>query len=366
MDRKVLFVLLLCASAVLFVGCLDTTGGEEVSGEGSADGETGEYDDWEPSGPPEMDSETSTYAVSDSDSVIVKARGTTETHFVDVGQADFTLFDGPEFNVVVDTGDWQDDSVVPYLRKQGVEEIDLLVVTHPDADHIGQLDDVVEASDVRVEEVWMSGTPHTTEVYESAMEAVNESGTRYHEPRAGEEYVVESLRVEALHPEEGGLTGDQQKDSVALRLVYGETSFLMTGDAERSGEARMVALAEEGVVSLDSDVYQMGHHGSDTSSTRGFLEKADPEVAVYSAGEDNDFGHPSEEVLERHAEMGVEVYGTDTHGTVVVETEPDGHKVVTEAQDAPLAVPWVGVSPGTVGNFVPTAANPGGVALATP
>lgn len=338
-SRGLTLALLLCLSAFFLVGCIDgTAGGDGVESNtdgGTGDG-TGEYDDWEDE-PTEIESNGSAYIADGG----TKPEPTqpVETHFVDVGQADFTLFDGPEANVVVDTADWQDENVVPYLREQGIEEVDLVVITHPDADHIGQFDEVIE--NVEVTEVWMSGTPHTTQTYEDAVDAVIESDAGYYEPRAGEDFAVGGMRIETLHPEEGELTGDGQRDSVSMRVNYGETSFMVTGDAEKGAERSMVENAEEGEIELDSDVYQMGHHGSDTSSTRAFLEAVDPEVAVYSAGEDNSFGHPNDEVLERHAEMGIDVYGTDEHGTVVVEAGPDGNYTVETETDAPLVVPVV-------------------------
>jgi beta-lactamase superfamily II metal-dependent hydrolase len=167
------------------------------------------------------------------------------------------------------------------------------------------------------------------------------SDAGYYEPRAGEEFVVGRMRIEALHPEEGTLTGDVQKDSVAVRVVYGETSFLMSGDAGSGAESEMVKDAEADRIKLDSDVYQMGHHGSSTSSRRSFLESVNPDVAVYSAGEGNSFGHPDDEVIERHADMGIDVYGTDEHGTVVVEAGPNGSYTVETEKDAPVVVPFV-------------------------
>jgi len=355
MDSKTAAAVLLCLSAVFFIGCIDGIAGGDAVDDAVDDGTPGEYEDWEPEDPPEIEPNGSVY-IADGGS-LPEPKQPVEAHLVDVGQADFTLFDGPEANVVVDTADWQDENVVPYLREQGIEEVDLVVVTHPDADHIGQLDEVMNEMDV--EEVWMSGTPHTTRTYEEAVNAVVESDAGYYEPRSGEDFAVGSMRIEALHPEEDGLTGDGQKDSVSVRLEYGETTFMMTGDAQKSAEREMVENAEADEIELDSDVYQMGHHGSDTSSTRAFLEAVDPGVAVYSAGEENTFGHPNDEVLERHAEMGTEVYGTDEHGTVVVEAKKDGNYTVETERDAPLVAPFVLPSVETVADTVSSALGAG-------
>lgn len=338
MDRKTATVLFVCVSAVFLVGCLDGTAGGDGGGEISADGSY-ESEEWEDE-PTEIEPTGTDYLTDGGGSKATVGSGAKkdlEAHFVDVGQAEFTLLDGPNSTVVVDAAHWQDDNVVPYLREQGIEEVDLLVLTHPDADHIGQVPRVMEEMDVK--EVWMSGTTHTTRTYEEAVDAVLESDAGYYEPRAGEVFSVGGVRIEALHPEEGTLSGDGQKDSIAVRVVYGETSFMMTGDAEATAERGMVENAEAGNTTLDSDIYQMGHHGSSTSSTRSFLEAVDPDVAVYSAGADNAFGHPTEEVIRRHADMGIEVYGTDAHGTVTVEAGRGGNYTVETEKDAPLILP---------------------------
>jgi competence protein ComEC len=109
-------------------------------------------------------------------------------HFIDVGQGDATLFAGPDFTILVDAGRHDRNDVVPYLQSVGVESIDLLVGTHPHADHIGQFPEVLNAFPVN--EVWMSGDSHTTRTFERALDAILASDTGYHEPRAGEVYAV--------------------------------------------------------------------------------------------------------------------------------------------------------------------------------
>lgn len=353
MDRKTAAVLFLCLSAVFLVGCLDGIAGGESGDTGDTDSYEG-GEEWEDE-PTEIEPTGTDYLTDggvNNGTVVPGATKDLEVHFVDVGQAEFTLFDGPEANIVVDAAHWQDENVVPYLREQGIEEVDLLVLTHPDADHIGQVPKMMD--EMGVKEVWMSGTTHTTQTYEEAVGAVLESDAGYYEPRTGEVFRVGNTRIETLHPEEGRLSGDGQKDSIAVRMVYGATSFVMTGDAEVTAESGMIENAEAGNTTLDSDVYQMGHHGSSTSSTRPFLEAVGPEVAVYSAGEDNKFGHPTEEVIQRHADMGIEVYGTDTHGTVVVEASPEGNYTVETEKDSPPVVPFVMPVPSAVGGVQET------------
>ena len=269
------------------------------------------------------------------------AEGELEIHFFDVGQADATLLDGPDFNVLVDAGHWQRNDVVPHLRNEGIEELDLMILTHPHADHIGQADIVLEELEVR--EVWMSGDTHTTQTFGRVVDAIEASDAGYHEPRAGEVFEVGSLRIEILHPKE--LTGDLHEGNIAVRALFGDTRVVLTGDSEAREEGLMVRRD----LDLDAQIYQLGHHGSSTSSTREFLEEMNPEVGVYSAAEDSQYGHPHDEVVERFNRMGIDLYGTGEHGTVAIVADADGEYEIETEVDAPLVTPGLSVPVGPVG-----------------
>lgn len=203
-----------------------------------------------------------------------QAEGELEVHFIDVGQGDATLFKGPDFTILVDAGRHDRNDVVPYLESQEIETLDLLIGTHPHADHIGQMDRVIEAFEV--EEVWMSGDEHTTQTFERVLDAILDSDAGYYEPRAGEDFTIGSSVVEVVSPD--SLTGDFHEGSLSFRVVYGDVSFLFTGDAESQTEREMIESDHD----LTADIFQLGHHGSSTSNTRDFLHAVDPEIAIYS------------------------------------------------------------------------------------
>ncbi|MBU8905002.1 MBL fold metallo-hydrolase [Desertibacillus haloalkaliphilus] len=245
-----------------------------------------------------------------------------EVHFIDVDQGDATLLLGPDFSILVDAGRHDRDEVVPYLQSVGVTSLDLLVGTHPHADHIGQMDQVIERFDV--EEIWMSGDLHTSQTFEHVLDAALASEANYHEPRAGETHTFGAATIEVIHPEE--LIDDLNEGSVSMRIQFGDVRFLFTGDVEEWGEADILARGHD----VGAEIFQLGHHGSSTSNTSEFLEAVDPEIAIYSAGEDNSYGHPHTEVVERIRTMNIELYGTDVHGTIIVETDGVDYEVVTE------------------------------------
>ncbi|MBU9721479.1 MBL fold metallo-hydrolase [Bacillus alkalicola] len=244
-----------------------------------------------------------------------------EVHFIDVGQGDATLFLGPDFTILVDAGRHERNDVVPYLKNHGVSNIDLLIGTHPHADHIGQMDKVIENFDVA--EVWMSGDEHTSQTFERVLDAILASEAEYYEPRAGETFHFNSALVEVLHPEM--LTGDLNDGSVSLRFVYGDVKFILTGDVEHS-ERDIINRGYD----LEADFFQLGHHGSSTSNTQAFLDAIKPDVAIYSAGANNSYGHPHVEVVNRLKNMDILLYGTDIHGSIIVKTDGQSYTIHTE------------------------------------
>ena len=242
-------------------------------------------------------------------------------HYIDVGQGSSAYLEWDGYSMLIDAGDWNASDVLAYLDKLEVENIDIAVGTHPDADHIGQLGRVIETYDVG--EVWMSGNSSSSNTFIRTLEAIDKAETSYEEPRRGDVYDIGSLEIEVLHP--GQLSGDSNRDSLSFRISYGETSFIFTGDADIQAEQEMIDSGLE----LEADVLLMGHHGSNTSTGQAFLQTVQPDVAIYSAGEGNSYGHPYAEVLAAAENAGADVYGTDVNGTIIVETDGQEFSVET-------------------------------------
>ena len=245
--------------------------------------------------------------------------------FLDVGQGDATLLQAPDVAVLIDAGRHDRSDVTGHLADLGVDALDLVVITHPHADHLGQFDTVVDAVDVA--EVWWSGAEHTTQTFDRALDALEASDAAYEEPRAGDTTSVGPLDIHIVNPPHDANFNDLHDSGLGLRVSFGDVGVLFTGDIEASTEQRMLASDADWLV---ADIYQVGHHGSSTSTTQGFLEAVDPAVAVYSAGADNQYGHPHGEVVDRLEGYGVEVYGTDAHGTVTVTSDGQDWHVATE------------------------------------
>ncbi|MBT2581435.1 MBL fold metallo-hydrolase [Planococcus sp. ISL-109] len=242
-------------------------------------------------------------------------------HYIDVGQGSAAYLEWDGYSMLIDAGNWNTADALAYLDGLEVENIDIAVGTHPDADHIGQLARVIETYEVG--EVWMSGNSSSSNTFIRTLEAIDEAGISYVEPRRGDVYDVEALEIEVLHPEQ--LSGDSNRDSLSFRISYGETAFIFTGDADIQAEQEMIDSGLE----LEADVLLMGHHGSNTSTGQAFLQAVQSDVAIYSAGEGNAYGHPYAEVLAAAENAGAAVYGTDVNGTIIVETDGQEYTVET-------------------------------------
>ncbi len=246
-----------------------------------------------------------------------------EVHFVDVGQGDGILVRMPGGGDLVIDGGRRSSGFADYLARQGVRSLAIVVATNPDADHIGGLVGVLNT--LKVEEVWLSGQPHTTQTYEDFVDAIARSGAKASAVRRGQERTLGEARLTVLHPLEPFFSG-RNNNSVVVRLDYGGVSFLFMGDAERAAEESMLGAG----LPLQATVLKMGHHGSRTSSTPSFVEAVKPQYAVYQAGRGNPYGHPHPEAVESVRAAGSTVLGTDVNGTIVMYSDGRTIRVRTE------------------------------------
>jgi competence protein ComEC len=243
-------------------------------------------------------------------------------HFIDVGQGDAILIEADDAVILVDGGE-ASANVEDYLQAQGVQDIDLMVATHPHADHIGGLIDVLRLYDVH--EIWTNGDTSGSQTYGDfalALAQEQAAGATLREVTRGHLTELDGLDIAVLHP--GSLTGDTNEDSLVLRVTCGIVDILLTGDATVDSEAAM--LAEAGLLT-DVEVLKVAHHGSHTSTSDEFLDKVTPEDAVISVGAGNTYGHPHQETLDRLATHGLTTYRTDQHGTVILTSDCNTYSI---------------------------------------
>ena len=243
-------------------------------------------------------------------------------HFIDVGQGDSILIDLGETEVLIDGGG-KSPGVLSYLNHYVEGALEVLVATHPHADHIGGLIAVLDKFDV--EKIWLNGDTSTSKTYQEFMRRVNAEGASINEAIRGRSIEKDALSFIILHPIKP-LTDDANNNSIVLRLSYGSIDFLFTGDAEKEAEASILQSGQP----LQANILKVGHHGSKTSTSAEFLNTVKPQMAIYMAGKGNRYSHPYQETIDALTKAGAKIYGTDINGTIIITT--DGKKFAIDTE----------------------------------
>ena len=241
-----------------------------------------------------------------------------EVHFIDVGQGDAIFISCQGHYMLIDAGDNSKGSTVRYyMKKLGVSSLDYVIGTHPDADHIGGLDVVIENFDVKT--ILMPDAENDTITYRDVIDAIKWANNKITLPIVGKEYSLGTMTFTILSP--GKKYSALNDMSIAVMLKHGSNKFLLTGDCELESEEDML----NGDIDLSADVFKLGHHGSRTSNPEAFLKAVSPTDVVISCGKTNSYGHPHKSVIDTVKEMGLNCYRTDEQGNLIAIS--DGNKI---------------------------------------
>ena len=251
-------------------------------------------------------------------------------HFIDVGQADCALLECDGKYMIIDGGNVEDGQlVVSYLKQMGVETIDRVVCSHAHEDHVGGLPAVLSVFDAG--KVYAPVTEYDTKVFRNFVEKAEDRAGEITVPAPGDQFTLGSATCTVLGPVQE--YEDPNNTSIILKVSYGESDFLFTGDMEVTAENDMIDHWGENF-DWEVEVLKVGHHGSDTSSGYRFVYETDPDYGVISVGEDNKYNHPCEEPLSRLKDAGVVVFRTDYLGHVIAETDGKDITFTWENQNA--------------------------------
>lgn len=263
--------------------------------------------------------------------------------FLDVGQGDAIFIQAPGGEKILLDGGGQpafykhkvdigEKVVVPFLLRQGVGKLDLVLVSHFHEDHVGGLISVLKR--IRVNKVIVGQLGTEEPLSREFWQLVQEKKIPYVVLQRGQTLNLRrGVSLQVLHPGKKPLVdthSDCNNNSLVVKLLYGQTSFLLLGDLEQEGEQELIKQVGD---KLKSGVLKVGHHGSQFSSQTDFLAKVRPELAVVSVGAKNSFGHPSLEALERLQKQGPQIYRTDRQGGIVIETEGVTYRVKTTRKE---------------------------------
>ncbi|MEW6735984.1 MAG: ComEC/Rec2 family competence protein [Acidobacteriota bacterium] len=279
-----------------------------------------------------------------SDAPALQFDGKLQIHVLDVGQGDSTLIITPEGkNILIDAGTAEAGKrVIKMLKRFKVNRIDLAVATHPHADHIGGMRDVLDVVPVRA--FLDSGQPYTTATYARMLSAIKDKIGELTIARAGQEFEFDSnVMLRVLGPSEPLLKdvrgSDENANSVVLLLIYNKFRMLFTGDSEEETEARLLELSAD----LRAEVLKVAHHGSKYATREEFLQRVKPKAATISCGADNDYGHPAPSTLTRLKKFGVDLHRTDLEGDITIVSDGSDYQIITE--HPPNGSLWQGRNP---------------------
>ena len=246
-------------------------------------------------------------------------------HVIDVGQADSILITTPSNkNMLIDGGDEDSAKIIKsYLKNKKVKNLDVVIATHPDSDHIGSLDYIIDNFDV--EKIYMPNQTTDSECYINLIDSCNKKNLKVNYLSKDDSFNLDdSTNIYVLSP--SYITDNNNSNSIVLNISYKNNNFLFTGDCEESNEMDMINSYD-----LENiDFLKVAHHGSSTSSSLEFLKEISPSIAVISCGYKNDYGHPHRSTLQNLESVNAKVFRTDVNGSM--QFYSDGNKIYSKVK----------------------------------
>jgi competence protein ComEC len=261
--------------------------------------------------------------------------------FMDVGQADCTVIQYGGSSMIIDAGGNSTAStLVSEIKNMGISKFDVVVGTHPHEDHIGGMDVVINTFDIGT--IYMPKVANNTKTFEDVLTSIQNKGLTVTTPVPGNTFNLgQDVHCTILAPNSSSYS-DLNSYSIVIKMVYGNTSFLFTGDAEADSEREMLNKGFD----LKANVLKVGHHGSTSFTSPEFLKAVSPEYGVIFVGKDNTYGHPHQETLDKLNAAGVKVYRTDLNGNIVFTSNGSNINVtVDKTTNAPIVTPVSMFSP---------------------
>ncbi|MFD2043407.1 ComEC/Rec2 family competence protein [Ornithinibacillus salinisoli] len=245
-------------------------------------------------------------------------------HFINVGQGDSILIQTPnESNILIDGGPPKSGKkVVKYLEEHGVKEIDLMIATHPDKDHVGGLPHVMKS--IETNKIIDSGKMHVTQTYARYLNQIRKEKIPIKVAEEDEKIKIDPL-VDITVINAYGKGKNNNEASIALKLSYQEIDFLLLSDIEQEQEKRLIEQYD-----LKAEIIKVAHHGSKTSSSLEFLKEVNPKVAILTYSKGNNFGHPVNRVIENLYDIKAQIYSTAVFGDLVIRTEGENFFIFPE------------------------------------
>ncbi|WP_434282528.1 ComEC/Rec2 family competence protein [Clostridium botulinum] len=244
-----------------------------------------------------------------------------KVHYIDVGQGDSILVQTKDKNILIDAGTRKSsDNLISYLKKQHIKKLDYVIATHPHEDHIGGMPKVIE--EFEISNFYAPKKTANTKIFKDMILQLKKKNLKINVAKKGISLnLSNNSSLDFLAPVKDNYENTNDSSAV-VKLTHGNTKFLFTGDAEKTSEKDILNSNED----LSSNVLKVGHHGSHSSSSKEFLDKINPKIAIISCGKNNDYGHPHKETMKELNKRNIEVYRTDIDGNIVLTSDGENIK----------------------------------------
>lgn len=243
-------------------------------------------------------------------------------HYINVGQGDSILLQSNGKNLLIDTGSKSSKKdLFHYLEKTGIKNLDYIVATHPHEDHIGNMGYIINKYGI-VENLYAPKKVSTSASYKAMISALTHADKKITVAKPGISFHLgDDVLCKIIAPNNSNYDNINNY-SVVLKVTFGKTSFLFTGDAENISEKEILEKNHD----INVDVLKVGHHGSKTSTSDNFLKAVSPKIAIISCGDGNEYGHPHQEIIEKLEKNNISIFRTDIEGSIVLES--NGYQII--------------------------------------
>ncbi|MCR1975320.1 MBL fold metallo-hydrolase [Clostridium sporogenes] len=244
-----------------------------------------------------------------------------KVHYIDVGQGDSILVQTKDKNILIDAGTRKSsDNLINYLKKQHIKKLDYVIATHPHEDHIGGMPKVIY--EFEISNFYAPKKTANTKIFKDMILQLKKKNLKINVAKKGISLDLSNdSSLDFLAPVKDNYENTNDYSAV-IKLTHGNTKFLFTGDAEKTSERDIL----NSNVDLSSNVLKVGHHGSHSSSSKEFLDKVNPKMAIISCGKNNDYGHPHKETMKELKKRNIEVYRTDIDGNILLTSDGENIK----------------------------------------